>query len=141
MAAKIFLLCTLIFFIAKVISSIYTLAPQFLAFKSFYKFELFFKFLFYFSTALLETRREVRFILIFRSLKFMFFFSVNKEYVEINGTSYYVETVPVFKDEADAKCSSLNMNVISFENAEKWKTIRLWLLTYGKLSASSFNFY
>ncbi|XP_059481999.1 uncharacterized protein LOC132200510 [Neocloeon triangulifer] len=48
-------------------------------------------------------------------------------YVDIGGQQYYINVSQYFKkDEARAFCNSLNMDIVSFEEKNKWDTINTW---------------
>ncbi|XP_059486459.1 perlucin-like protein [Neocloeon triangulifer] len=53
-------------------------------------------------------------------------------YVEVNGTSYFIETsTPLYRDEAQVECNALNMSLISFPSEQKFDDTVQWLSDNG----------
>jgi len=53
--------------------------------------------------------------------------------VEINGTSYFIDTSFEHRDEAQANCEAMNMTLVTFETPGKYEIFSKWLAANGKL--------
>jgi len=52
-------------------------------------------------------------------------------YVEINGSTYFIDTEQHFRDECQAACRALNMTLVTFESPGKYNLISRWLDNNG----------
>ncbi|XP_059468775.1 uncharacterized protein LOC132192708 [Neocloeon triangulifer] len=61
-----------------------------------------------------------------------------RDFVDINGTTYFVDGGIEHSWIGISNCGELNMTMISFDEPGKWELIRSWILTQGN---NSYNHY
>jgi len=57
-----------------------------------------------------------------------------REFVDINGKSYFIDTFGYQRDESNAQCQSMNMSMVAFDDAQEWNDVESWLITNGKIT-------
>ncbi|XP_059486460.1 lectin subunit alpha-like [Neocloeon triangulifer] len=52
-------------------------------------------------------------------------------YVDVNGTTFFIDTAEYYRDEAQVACNALNMTLITFQAEEKYNVVYNWLYNNG----------
>jgi hypothetical protein len=57
-----------------------------------------------------------------------------REFVDINGKSYFIDTFGYHRDASNDQCQSMNMSMVAFDDAQEWTDVESWLINNGKIT-------